>query len=283
MRQIFPHVRPPLGPADPLPGPITAETPGAAEFIAALAACYAYPEDGADSADGADGADGRPWVRANMITSLDGAIAVAGRSGGLSGNADRLMFTVLRGLADVILVGAGTVRAERYRPAKPTWPQLRKDRPPTPAIAVITRALGLDLESELLQGGPTLPRTIVLTTKQAPPDRLTAAARTADVIIAGEEQVSGQTAIEKLAERGFRKVLVEGGPTLLGGLASARLLDELCVTISPLIVGDHELRMIVSRSAITTELKLVTLLEDDGFLLSRYLRNRHAPALAQPV
>jgi len=275
VRQIFPEAGSPIGPADPLrlAGPITKDTPGSNELVAALASIYAYPQDGSGSGTGSD----RVWVRANMVTSVDGAISADGRSAGLSGDADRLLFHVLRGLADVVLVGAGTARAERYGLAKPSWPQLRHGRSPTPPIAVVTRGFSLDLDSQLLRGDQSgdvaRPRTIVLTTAHAPDDRVVAAAKTADVIIAGRDDVSGQAMIEKLAELGHRKILVEGGPTLLGEIASAELLDELCVTISPSIQGGDAARMITSRSAIATDLELTALLEDDSFLLSRYVRS----------
>src|SRR5579862_8368186 len=97
--------------------PVAREVAGAS-----LAECYAYP-----------GTDGRPWVRADMVASVDGAATLAGRSGGLSGAADREVFGLLRFLADVILVGAGTARAEGYQPVRPhegaTWAGLREGRP----------------------------------------------------------------------------------------------------------------------------------------------------------
>jgi len=268
VRQIFPiksSEQSYIGPAGigPLTEPIVDRAPGTAELIADLAACYAYP-------------DGL-WVRANMVTSLDGAIAVEGRSGGLSGAADRLLFHVLRSLADVILVGAGTARAERYGLAKPgsTWPQLRQGRQATPPIAVVSRGISLDLHSQLIRGDDSLPKTIVLTTSQAPAGRVAAAAKTANVIVVGDDEVSAKAAIDTLAGLGHRRILVEGGPTLLGQLISANLLDELCVTISPLIVGGHGPRMIVQHGpAEVTGLSLATLIEDDGFLLSRYVRGR---------
>lgn len=264
MRQIFPSKdgeHPHIGPAGALVEPVVAGDPGAAGLIADLAACYAYP----------DGV----WVRANMVTSLDGAIAVDGRSGGLSGAADRVLFHVLRSLADVILVGAGTARAEKYGLAKPDriWPQLRQGRPATPPIAVVTRGISLDLHSQLIRGDDSMPRTIVLTTSQAPADRVAAAAKTAHVIVAGQDEVSAKAAIDALVELGHRRILVEGGPALLGQLVAANLLDELCVTISPLIAGGHGPRMIAQHGpSEVTRLKLTTLIEDDGFLLSRYVR-----------
>ena len=264
MRQIFPIMngeQSHIGPAGPLPEPGTRDAPATSELIADLAAHYAYPDG-----------DGM-WVRANMVCSLDGAIAVDGRSGELSGAADRLVFTVLRSLADVVVVGAGTARAERYGLAKPgsLWPQLRQGRPATPPIAVLTRRLSLDLSSQLVRGEESLPRTILLTTSQAPADRIAAAAKTADVIIAGDDEVSAKAAVDKLAELGYRRILVEGGPMLLGELVAAGLLDELCVTVSPLIVAGNSPRMVTgSGSTAPASLRLAMLIEADGFLLSRY-------------
>jgi riboflavin biosynthesis pyrimidine reductase len=257
-----------LGPADPLGAvaPITPSSAGGAaegavrELIDALGEIYAYPD--------------RLWVRANMIASVDGAITVDGRSGGLSGPADRLVFSVLRSLADVIVVGAGTARAERYRKAQPTelWQRLQAGGPPAPPIAVITRRLDLDLTGPLF--GPGAARTIVLTTGLAPEQRLAAAGRVADVIVTGQDNVTAAAAVDALAGRGHRKILVEGGPTWLGQLNAERLLDELCLTISPVIEGGQSAERVMNSTtrAELTGLRLAALLEDNGFLLSRYVR-----------
>jgi riboflavin biosynthesis pyrimidine reductase len=257
VRQIFPEQGEQLGPVDPLPQP---GDPAAAKLIDELARIYAYPE-------------GR-CVRANMIASVDGAISVQGRSGGLSGLADRLLFGVLRSLADVILVGAGTARAEKYGLVKPgsIWPQLRQGRPATPPIAVVSRSLRLDLDSQLIHGEHgQLPPTIVFTTKQAPADQVAIAARTADVIVTDEQDVPVRSVIEQLSGLRYRRILVEGGPTLLAQLTAADLLDELCVTTSPLLEGGHSGRMLAAPGETSpSQLKLMALLEDDGFLLGRY-------------
>ena len=272
MRQIFPAAERArqLGPADPLSaaGPLTPAAPGAAgDLICALGQIYAYPA-------------GR-WIRANMIASVDGAISLDGRSGGLSGDADRLVFAVLRSLADVIVVGAGTARAERYRQAQPgnLWPELRVGRPPAPPVAVITRRLGLELDSRLFGPEPGRPsaglaRTIVLTTELAPANRIAAARQVADVVVAGADTVSATAAVDALAARGHSKILVEGGPMLLGELAADRLVDELCLTISPILEGGQAAGRVTAcgRIAVVTGLRLATVLEDDGFLLTRYVR-----------
>ena len=273
MRQIFPlrddRAGPLLGPADPLTGAGRIRPPAASEevdqLVRALGEIYAYPDG--------------PWVRANMVASVDGAVSVAGRSGGLSGVADKLVFSVLRSLADVVLVGAGTARAERYRKTQPDelWPQLRGDRP-LPPIAVVTGHLDLDLDGRLF--APDGPRTIVLTTGQAAASRRAAAARVADVEVAGAVGVTATAAVGALTGRGYRRILVEGGPSLLGQLAAGGLLDELCLTISPVLEGGHSAaRVTVSQTAGgppsgpgLTGLRLASVLEDRGALLTRYVR-----------
>jgi riboflavin biosynthesis pyrimidine reductase len=258
-----------LGPAEPLrrawsSAPAIGSTdPDVTSLVEALAGIYAHP----------DGSGARPtWVRANMITSVDGAVSVQGRSSGLSGVADKLVFGLLRSLADVILVGAETARAEHYGLAR-IWPQVRPDRP-VPPIAIVTKRLTLDLDSPIIQGNGG-PRTIVLTTTQAATDRVELASKTADVIIAGDHEVPATAIVDKLAGLGHRKILIEGGPTLLAQLSAAGLLDELCATISPLIEGGGAARMMVSKSSqqpTPRDFALRVLLEDDGFLLARYVR-----------
>lgn len=264
-----------LGSADPF-RPSAADQPAAAPAVADLARLYAYP----------DSDPPRPWLRANMITSVDGAVSVNGRSGGLAGPADRLLFTVLRSLADVILVGAGTVRAEHYGQAKlsDAWPQLRAGRPATPPIAVLTRQLDLDLDGRLLPGRDDLAATIVLTTLAAPAQRRADVARFATVIVAGETEVTAVAAVAALADLGYRRILTEGGPTLLSQLTAAGLLDELCLTIAPVLEGGQAARIMATppRTGQTasaaptapdlTGLTLVSLIEDDGSLLCLYRR-----------
>jgi riboflavin biosynthesis pyrimidine reductase len=245
-------------------GPVTQGGAG----LAALADLYAYPPPGP-----------RPWVRANMVASADGAASLAGRSGGLSSEADRQVFSVLRSLADVILVGAGTARAEKYQPVRPgeEWPDLRAGRSPAPPIAVLTRALDVDPDSPLLRGFPGSARTIVLTSRAAPADRQAAVRRHADLVVTGEDRVSPADAVAALASRGHHRVLLEGGPRLLAQVAGDGLLDELCLTISPLLAGGQTGRILQAATASgipagAAGLRLAHVLTDDGFLLCRYLR-----------
>jgi riboflavin biosynthesis pyrimidine reductase len=267
----------------------------ALDDVDALARLYAYPEPG-----------GRPWLRANMIASADGAAALNGRSGGLSGASDRRVFSVLRSLADVILVGAGTARAERYRPVRlnEAWPRLRVGRAPTPPLAVVTAGLNLDPDGPLLAAAPGLARTIVLTTQAAPAERVAAAGRHADVIMAGREMVSPAEAVAALAERGHLRILVEGGPSLLGQFTADGLLDELSLTYSPMLAGGLAGRIIagpawagragaaepvppqlgLAREAaaelgVLASLELGHVLADEGYLLCSYLRARRGPEI----
>jgi riboflavin biosynthesis pyrimidine reductase len=277
VHQIFPAAGGEFAPAAP-----GDRDPEAERAVAALAGLYAYPDAAA--------ARPAPWLRANMIASVDGAASLSGLSGALSGAADRLVFSVLRSLADVILVAAGTARAEKYRPVRASeiWPQLRRGRPATPPIAVITRSLDLDAGHALLAGGPGQARTIVLTTQAAPAGRRDAAARHADVIVAGPDTVSPAAAVGVLAARGHRRVLVEGGPSLLGQISAAGLLDEICLTFSPVLAGSPAGRILsqpradqpgpgpgpsCGRPGLPEGLRLAHVLEDQGSLLCRYLRD----------
>ncbi len=259
MRQIFPvtgqelEVLPAAG-GGPLP-----------RSISQLAALYGN-EAGPTTAD-------RPWLRANMISSVDGASALSGRSGGLGGPADRMVFTLLRSLADVILVGAGTAREEHYGPVTPDriWTGLRVGKPPAPALAVVSRSLDFDGCPRLFDS--SLP-PIVITTAKAHPGRLGALDRRARIVRAGHDRVNVDEAVTALADLGYRQILAEGGPHLLGQLAEAGLVDELCLTISPVLSGGTAGRVVASfdEKAATTPLRLAHVLADKGFLMTRYVR-----------
>jgi riboflavin biosynthesis pyrimidine reductase len=237
-----------------------------------LARLYGRPDAG--QAGGA----ARPWVRANMISSADGASSVGGRSGPLGGPADRAVFRVLRSLADVILVGAGTARAERYRKVRAgdLWPALRTGRAPTPPIAVVTGTLDFTGCAPLLTEAPGQATTIVLTAKDAPAGRRADLAGKATVITAGRDQVDIGEAIAALRDLGYLNILAEGGPHLLGQIAAAGLLDELCLTISPVLAAGTAGRIVMSAGtspAVPAALGLAHVLAEDGYLLCRYLRS----------
>ena len=234
--------------------PLAADSPD-------LPGLYAYPAG--------------PCLRANMVSSADGAATLEGATKSLSSETDRHVFALLRTLSDVILVGAATARQEHYNPVRPRelWRHLRVGRPPTPPIAVVSGRLDLDPQSPLITAAPADARTIVITTAQAPPDRRAELATRAEVIVAGEQAVDLKAAVSALADRGHQRVLAEGGPHLLAQLVEAGLMDELCLTIGPLMAGPGASRIVAGAPAAKPqELTLAHVLEDDGFLLCRYTR-----------
>lgn len=236
-----------------------------------LAAAYAYPNDR------------RPWLRANMVAAADGAATIGGTSRGLSSPADRRLLGVLRGLADVVLVGASTVRRERYGavPAREEWQPLRRaaGQTPAPALAVVSRSLDLDPESALFAGARADARTIILTPESAPADRLRVLGKVADVIVAGEREVALEEAIDELARRGHRRMLTEGGPNLLAEIVGSGRLDELCLTLSPVLTAGGAQRIVTGDAfPEPARMQLAHALEEDGHLFLRYLLGAAAEA-----
>ena len=220
---------------------------------------------------------GGPWVALNMINSLDGAIAIDGLSGGLGNEADLAVFKALRSIADVVLVAAGTARAEGYRPPSISDDALARRRAAgqrdRPVIAVVTRSLSLDIDSDLFADPDYRP--VVVTVADAPADLRERLATRAEIVVAGHGDVDLDRAVHQLAELHGSMVLAEGGPSLNGQLAAADLFDEVCVTTAPVVVGgggpriigtggDHEPRPFAIDRVRTAR----------GLLFTRYLRSR---------
>lgn len=217
---------------------------------------------------------GRQHLRGVMISSVDGAAQVDGRAGGLAGPADRRLFALLRGHADVLLVGAGTARAEQYGSDRPSaqrraW---RTDRgmAAVPTIAVVTRSCALDPAGPLFTDASA--RTLVLTCQAASPERVASLTAVADVLTVGDATVDMSAALDALAARGLRRVCCEGGPALLGQVAAAQRLDELSLTLSPRLLGGPALRILTGQPLdVPIHLRLAQVLTDEGFLFLRYL------------
>jgi riboflavin biosynthesis pyrimidine reductase len=173
-------------------------------------------------------------LRANMIFSADGAAAFRGRAGPLSCPADQQLLVALRAYADVVLVGAGTARAEHYGPVR-LRPEHRAQRvelglgEQPPPIAVVSRSGRLP-DSMFGSAAPPLLITCARGSRDV-------RERRCDVLVSGEDKVDVADAVAQLRIRGHRRVLCEGGPTLLDGLVDADLVDELCVTMSPRLAG----------------------------------------------
>jgi riboflavin biosynthesis pyrimidine reductase len=229
----------------------------------------------------------RPWVLCNMIASIDGAATdPAGRSGGLGGPADLRVFSAIRAAADIVLAGAGTVRTERYGPARLSRSQEEARRArgqsPQPRIAVVTRSLALDLELPLFREATEQQRPIVITTTGSlDPGRSTGATATqelamvAEVIVAGDDAVDWDTALRALrttARAGV--VLVEGGPSTNAQLLADDVVDELCLTVSPQIVATEAPRIVNGIMAAPRRMTLDRVLIEDDYLFMRYLRAR---------
>ncbi|MFJ1748395.1 pyrimidine reductase family protein [Streptomyces sp. NPDC088116] len=280
---------------------VSARTVSAADrewTLGELADAYAYPtaatatgsgervEAGADSGHaGQEGRDGRPgrdghpaaplWLRANMVSTLDGAAHHEGRSQAISSPADMRIFGTLRALADAVVVGAETVRLEGYRPARAreAFAERRAaaGQGPAPVIAVVSASLELDFSLPLFSG-PLVP-TLVLTGAAASRERILAAEKAgAEVVIAGDGPgVDPARAVRALADRGLVRLLTEGGPRLLGQFVAAGVLDELCLTMSPTLASGYAQRIVGGPAlAVPERFALASMLEEDGFLFTRY-------------
>lgn len=220
----------------------------------------------------------RPWVQVNFVSSPDGAVTVGGKSHGLSGPADKKVFMLGRTLADVVLVGAGTAAIEGYEGVKAgevrAAARTRLGLSPVPPIAVVTRRATIDPAAPLITESAV--PTIVLTCLAAAEDRRTALADAgADVVITGDADVDLPVALAELDKRGLRRVSCEGGPHLFGGLIEAGLVDQLCLTVSPMLAGGDASRIAVGPPPVAPrKLELASVLTDDGFLMLRYRSRR---------
>lgn len=222
----------------------------------------------------------RTHLRMNFVASVDGAVEIGGFSAGLfscglSRAADLAVFGLLRMLCDALLVGAGTLRHEGYTPvrldgSRRAW-RLAHGLPEYPTLVVVSSALDLTASNPALAEAPVRP--IVLTHDAAPADRRAALEPVADVLAVGRDRVDLAAGVGRLAERGLRQVLCEGGPHLFGALAAADLVDEVCLTISPLLAGPGPDRIIAGPAGSPRRLALRHILAGQDLLLLRYTRD----------
>jgi riboflavin biosynthesis pyrimidine reductase len=219
----------------------------------------------------------RPWVMVNMVTTLDGATAVEGVSGDLGGPGDRAVFAALRTLPDVIMVASATANAETYGPpvVDPLGTQWRADHglAPLPRIAVVTGSLSIEPALRLFTES-TPPGPLVITGGAGDPDRRATLADVATIVEAGQERVDLEAALGRLHADGSRLVLVEGGPSLNGQLLDLDLVDEVCLTLSPVAAGGESPRLFGRAGAGLRGFALDRVLEDGGALFLRYVRAR---------
>lgn len=215
------------------------------------------------------------WVRACMVMTLDGSVTGPdGLSGSISSATDRAVFSAVRSLADAYLVGAQTVRKEGYRPvrARAAVQSERRQRGQRPAatLAIVTGRCQFDWESASFPASDERP--ILLTVESADPEaRADAQRHGCDVVVVGADRVDPRMAIAALAERGLTRVTCEGGPDLLRQMVRGGHLDEVDLTLSPTLVAAPSRGSL--GQAILTRMRLHQLVEDDGYLFGRYLRD----------
>lgn len=217
--------------------------------------------------------DGRRWVRANMVMTLDGAtVGPDGVSKSLTSGADQRVFQALRSTADVVLVGAGTLRAERYSPMGSSE-EVRRRREDlglgaAPRLAVLSSSLDLPWEEPVWEESALRP--LVLTGGDADAGRRAEAEQHAELVVLDAPKPDVHGVVAALEERGLRRILCEGGAGLLAQLAGAGLLDEADLTLAPLFAGTAE----SPRTAILEPLRRlrpVHALHQDDYLMLRYL------------
>lgn len=235
---------------------------------AGVADAFAWPEDDV------------PYLRAVMVSTADGAArSPKGLSGGISSAADRLVFATIRGLSDVILAGAETVRSEGYGPprARPELAARRQaaGQSPVPRLAIVTRSGNLDLTTPLFTDAAVPP--LIFAPAALTGERRDRLARVAEVVEVGDDTCEPHAIVAELRQRGLTRVSCEGGPSILGQFMACKLIDEICLTITPLAFGgtgdDDPVTRIISGPALADAprpMRLAHVIEADGTLFLRY-------------
>jgi riboflavin-specific deaminase-like protein len=211
----------------------------------------------------------RPYLVLNFATTLDGRAAIDGRSGSIGSEADTEMLQRLRTRVDAVMIGAGTMRAERYG-RMVSDPDLRASRESTglahdPLAVIVSNRLELPWDAGLFTSGGG--EVVIFTaSEQQPPET-----ETPVTVVRHPEGVELDTALGwLLGERGIRSVLCEGGPTLHGRLREGGIADELFLTIAPKIAGGEGPRVLEGALPDVDRVELAWLLDSDGELFARY-------------
>ena len=243
----------------------------------------------------ADRSGRSPWTILNMVQSLDGGVTSDDVSADLGSPADQEIFRTLRSLADVILVGAETVRKEDYGPPN-LAASLREEREsrgqqPLPEMAVVSASLALDPKSHLFENGH---KPVIFTCS----GRQETLSKVAEVIVlegaratesssAPEGEVTKRegsdagaavdlSAVRKtLGTRGHKIILCEGGPTLNAQLVAQDLIDEFCISLSPAFLGGNPLRLLEGAPLLAKNLALLSVATDKALLFLRYGQQPH--------
>lgn len=217
----------------------------------------------------------RPYVLVDMISSVDGGTAIDGVSGALGGEGDRQVFRALRTVPDVILVAARTANAENYRTPQVSEAtraaRLERGQAATPRLAVVTGELSVDLSLPMFtEPGDTRP--MVITSESAPVNRRDEVEAVAEILVAGEDRVDLPEAMHQLRRRGAGIVLCEGGPSMNGGMVGHDLVDEWCLSFSPVLAGGDSHRIVNTAPPAVRPLDLQHVFEHEGMLFLRYVR-----------
>ncbi|KLO29552.1 pyrimidine reductase family protein [Mycobacterium haemophilum] len=218
------------------------------------------------------------WVRANFITSADGGATADGKTGAMAGPGDRFVFNMLRELADVVVVGAGTVRIEGYSgahlPVAQRQQRQARGQNEVPQLAIVTKSGRLDRDMAVFTRTEVAP--LMLTCTATAKELRPRFADLADVVdCSGDDpnKVDEAAVLAALQARGLRRVLTEGGPMLLGSFIQRGMLDELCLTIAPLLVGGLARRIATGPGQLLTRMRCAHVLTDDaGYLYARYVK-----------
>jgi 5-amino-6-(5-phosphoribosylamino)uracil reductase len=232
-----------------------------------LAQLYGYP----DQPD-------RVWVRSNFISSVDGGATADGTTSAMGGPGDKMIFNLLRELADIVLVGAGTVRMENYSGAHSSVAQRQRrqarGQSEVPQLAIVTNSGSLGRDMGVFTRTEVAP---LVCTSAASCDetrrRLAGLAEVVDCSGPDRAKVDEAVLLTALQDRGMRRILTEGGPMLHGSLIQRDLLDELCLTLAPFVVGGLARRIATGPGQLQTRMRRTHILADDaGFLYTRYVK-----------
>jgi riboflavin biosynthesis pyrimidine reductase len=214
------------------------------------------------------------WLRVNFVSSIDGAVTVDGKSGGLGGDADHRVFDILRRLCDVVLVAAGTVRTEGYGPMvvdqDAVDARVARGLKTQPVFAIVSQSLDFDPKSPIFTEAPKKP--ILITTGASSERSREALQYVADIIVCGEKELDAAVMVEDLASRGLGRIHCEGGPSLFGTLLAAGVVNELCLTVSPLLAAGDAARIAHGELAAPVGMSLGGVLRSDSTLMLRYVK-----------
>jgi riboflavin biosynthesis pyrimidine reductase len=229
-----------------------------------LAPAYPWPAD-------------RPWTRVAMLRSLDGGVAGAdGRSRSISSDTDRAVLREIRRLADAIVVGAGTVRDEPYGPLVLDVDTIQERAAlglaAAPALVVVSASLDLPYDAPMFTDSGVRP--VVVTAEDVAADSLARAAEVADVVRLPRDGLGGRGITTALHQRGLRRLLCEGGPGLLRSFTADDAVDEIDLTVAPVMPARHGAADHGNAPVLPQGFVLAGLLEHESFLFARYLRSR---------